>query len=318
MRGKVLLITLGTPLGGKPRPWEHFKVPALMVNAYEMIKENWLRQKVREKGGLHNVLDFDGIVLLDSGGYQSMIHGIEVNLKLLKEIFEMSKADYLFSLDYPCSLIKNNKIKTQLTISNYHELSQIIKEVIPIVHPPLRRALEEYEAYEKQSPECIGIGGLVPMMLKFSKRGKQAIDLIAEIRSRHRGSIHVMGLGAPTVIPILEALHCTSTDSASWRIKAAHGKIMLPHGGERYVSNRGAKFGVISLSEEEESTIEKLNCPILKEYGWEGLEKSFRIRALFNAWITLYPPHEGDQLNGPFSKLLDYAQGIAGKKGLAI
>jgi len=307
-----MLIALGTPLRGRPRPWEHFKVPAIMVNAYEIIRNKTLRQDIQTKGGIHEFLDYDGTVFLDSGGFQAMVYGIDIKLEKLVDIYNMAQPDYCFSLDYPSSLARNSEKKIARTISNYEELRKSFRKVIPVLHPKMERALREYEAYQKHSPEYVAIGGLVPMMRTtkgVADGRKKAIDLIAEVRKRHDAFLHIMGLGAPTIIPILKFLNCTSTDSATWRIKAAHGKIMLPSEGERYVSNKGAKFGIVTLSEVEVELIERLGCPILGECGWEGLEESFEYRALFNAWITIYAMNDERNINGPFNNLLQYAQG---------
>ena len=307
-----MLVALGTPLKGRPRPWEHFKVPALMVNAYEIIKSEKLRRDIQAKGGLHEFLNYDGTIFLDSGGFQAMKHGIDIQISELIDVYEMAGADYYFSLDYPSSSARNSEKKILRTISNFEKLRKTMEHVIPVVHPNIKRALREYEAYKEHNPEYIAIGGLVPLMLTtrgLSNGRKNAIDLIVEIRKAHLRTLHVMGLGAPTVIPILKSLNCNSTDSASWRIKAAHGKVMLPNGGERYITKKGAKFGVVPLNNVEKRSIEKLNCPILNEHAWKELEKSFEIRALFNAWITLQSNnfHEGIA-NGPFNRLFNYAQ----------
>jgi len=308
-----LLIALGTPLKGRPRPWEHFEFPAIMANAYEIIKKEKLRQEIKAKGGLHRFLKYDGIIFLDSGGFQAMAHGIDIKLKSLIEVYNFAKADYYFSLDYPSSSARNSEKKIARTISNYKELKKVVGQVIPIVHPKIERAIREYEAYETYDPPYIAIGGLVPLMMTskgISSGRKMAIDLIAEMKKRHNSYLHVMGLGAPTVTPILKVLKCTSTDSTAWRVKAAHGKIMIPNRGERYVSKKRARFGVVSISEEDKGAIEKTRCPILKECGWDNLEKSFEARALLNAWVTLYCAEATAQLNGPFSTLLEYARNI--------
>lgn len=303
-------MALGTLLKGKPKPWEYFEVPAILVNAYEIIKKKKLLSEIRRKGGLHKFLEYDGIIFLDSGGFQAMIRNISINLNSLTKIYKVAKADYFFSLDYPCISNENLKKSMQKTILNYKKLREKVKNIIPVVHPPIERALKEYEAYIAHDPKYLAIGGLVPLMRTtkgISDGRKKVVEIIAEIRNRFRSSIHVMGLGAPTVIPLLKVLKCDSTDSASWRIKAAHGKIMLPNGGERHITNKSAKFGVVKLREEEKRMLDKLNCPVLKEYGWEKLESSFEVRALFNAWIMIYSNKNTQAVNGVFSKLLDYA-----------
>ncbi|MEM2293001.1 MAG: hypothetical protein QXS74_08185 [Nitrososphaeria archaeon] len=308
-----MLVALGTPLKGRPRPWEHFEVPALMVNAYEIIKNEKLRKEIEKKGGLHDFLNFDGTIFLDSGGYQAMKNGIDIKIDDLVEVYKLAEADFYFSLDYPSYKIRNCKSKITKTITNYEKLRKVVENVIPIVHPDINRALIEFNAYSKYSPKYMAVGGLVPLVLTtkgLSNGRKKAVDLIAEIRVLHKGKLHVMGLGAPTVIPILKTLNCDSTDSASWRLKAAHGKIMLPNGGERYISLTGAKFGVVSLSAQEIEFIEKLQPPVFKEFDWKDLQSSFEVRALFNAWITLTVAIEPErwQANGVFGKLLNYAR----------
>ena len=303
-------MALGTPLKGRPRPWEHFKVPALMVNAYEIIKSENLHREIQAKGGLHEFLNYNGTIFLDSGGFQAMKHGIDIEISKLIDVYKMAEADYYFSLDYPSSSARNSEKKILRTISNFEKLRKAIEHIIPIVHPNIKRALREYKAYKQYNPEYIAIGGLVPLILTtkgLSNGRKRALDLMAEIRKRHKSYLHVMGLGAPTVIPILKILKCNSTDSAAWRIKAAHGKIMIPNKGERYVSNKKAKFGVVFLCEEDRQRIEEIGCPILKEHDWSCLEKSFEARALLNAWVTLYCTENNENTNGPFAALLKYA-----------
>jgi len=307
-----LLVALGTPLKARPRPWEYFKVPALMVNAYEIIKNESLRKKIHAKG-LHEFLNYDGTIFLDSGGYQAMKKGIDIKIEELIQVYKLAEANFYFSLDYPSYTPRNCKVKIAKTIANYEKLCKVIENVIPIVHPNINRALTEFEAYSKHSPQYIAIGGLVPLMLTtkgFLNGRKKAIDLIAKLRKLHKDKLHVMGLGAPTVLPIIELLNCDSTDSASWRLKAAHGKIMLPNGGERYISFKGAKFGVVHLGTYELEFIEKLQSPILMEYGWEDLQRSFEVRALFNAWVTLLVAEKPElwEVNGTFSRLVRYAK----------
>jgi len=291
----------------------YFEVPALLVNSYEILKNEKLYLKIRERGGIKKFLDYDGIVYLDSGGFQAMRHKLDIDLKVLVKIYRASRADYYFSLDYPSPKAIASDDDVSRTITNYKELRKSIRDVIPIVHPPYERMLKEFEAYMEYDPLVMAIGGLVPLVrtVKGVLNGRRrAIEMIASLRERFSNSLHVMGLGAPTIIPILKTLRCDSTDSASWRVKAAHGKIMLPNGGERYVSSRNANFGVIKLKEEEIRELEKLDCPILKEFGWEGITNSFEVRALFNAWITLYSISnevKSEEMNGPFAKLLTYA-----------
>lgn len=143
-----MLVALGTPLTSNPRPWKHFEVPALLVNAYEIIKRKGLLNEIRLKGGLHSFLEYDGVVFMDSGGFQAMKYGVEIDLNKLAKIYLTVDADYYFSLDYP-SLSSKEKTRKKIdrTIKNFKKMRKHIEKLIPIVHPNLTRALEEYEAY---------------------------------------------------------------------------------------------------------------------------------------------------------------------------
>ncbi|MEM1804186.1 MAG: hypothetical protein QXR80_06790, partial [Desulfurococcaceae archaeon] len=81
-----------------------------------------------------------------------------------------------------------------------------------------------------------------------------------------------------------------STDSATWRLKAAYGKVILPGGGERHVTSRAVSFG---KAKPKDGELEEL-YRFLKETGfpaldgfYEKIRTSFEYRALVNAWVVV-------------------------------
>lgn len=115
--------------------------------------------------------------------------------------------------------------------------------------------------------------------------------LIAETRRVYRGRLHVLGLGSPSVTPILAKIGVDSTDSATWRLKAAYGKVVLPGGGERHVTNRVVNFGRAKATLEDLHTLytflKNTGFPALDDF-YQRLSTSFEYRALVNAWVVLH------------------------------
>ena len=61
--------------------WDRYGIQALITNSYIMWKHDDLR-KVAEQDGVHNLLDFPGVIMTDSGTFQSYVYGdVEVGVE---------------------------------------------------------------------------------------------------------------------------------------------------------------------------------------------------------------------------------------------
>ncbi|MFN3804949.1 MAG: tRNA-ribosyltransferase [Pyrobaculum sp.] len=273
-------IALGTPIKASPKPWLYFRVPALLINALEV------------RGDPRSMLQYDGELWLDSGGYQVMRRGIPVDVQYIVRIYQSVDADLYFSLDVPPTPQDPPELarkKLERSYENWLKLSKTM-EVVPVLHVYKDRklSLEYLERYE--NAPALAIGGAVPYVL--TTRGtsrRHALTIIEAARRRFKGRLHVFGLGSPAVTPILRALGVDTTDAATWRLKAAYGKVILPGGGERHVTNREVRFG---KAKPKDGELEEL-YRFLRETGFPlvdnffgGLDK-FEYRALVNAWVTL-------------------------------
>jgi len=315
-------IILGTPITGTPKPWEYFDVPAIMVNAYELIKSQKIFKKVKEKG-LRKILNFDGEIYVDSGGYQCLRHGIHIDVKSIAKIYKILDADYYVSLDYPLNIsnvdsksenksMRLMKKVAKRNVRNYKVLYKEykVKNLIPVLHPPEQLASTEYQLLiEITDSDIFAFGGLVPYFLTtkgVSNGRKVGIKMLYWLRKIYPGKIHVMGLGAPSIIPILSKLNIDSTDSSTWRLKAAYGKIILPGKGERHISSREINFGRKKISSEEIEMVNRILDDLCISITYEDLKCSFKLRALFNAYVVLrYNNYYSD--DNAFRALLEYA-----------
>lgn len=297
-----LKILLGTPPRAIPKPWITFagvvKVPVI-VSAFELLK-------IKPPGDspLHTLLQHGDEVWVDSGGYQFLSRGIEISVDDVAKVYiNFWDASKYLSLDYPPLPADDEYVasrKFRKSIEAYRRLSKLLEregiEVMPVVHyyrdeELVGKVMNEVLNY---NPREIAVGGLVPYILVTRNVPRnsrwRALNFIIRVINEFRGRIHVLGLGSPSITPILEMLGVYSTDSSTWRVKAAYGKVILPGGGERHVTGRSINFGrrIIKPSELEELYVflRDTGFPLINDYP-SKLYTSFEYRALVNAWVTL-------------------------------
>ncbi|MCG2869493.1 MAG: hypothetical protein L7H10_01945 [Vulcanisaeta sp.] len=296
-------VILGAPIRSRPKPWLFFRVPAVMVNAFDIV-----RSGVREHV-VKNLLQYDGEVWMDSGGYQFLKHGKVLDIEDLAALYDRYwDVRYYLNLDYPPSPTDSEgevRSKLKASLRNYEYLTRRFDNVIPVIHYHHRTdIISEYLVkYLDRNPPCIAIGGLVPYVLisrnvpKNSR--KLALEFLLRVRQETKACIHVLGLGSPVINPILKAIGVDSTDTSTWRVKAAYGKVVMPGGGERHVSGRAINFGGKEATSDDLARLYRFlretGFPLIDRF-FEELQTSFEYRALVNAWVILNsyePPSTG-------------------------
>ncbi|MEM4652313.1 MAG: tRNA-ribosyltransferase [Pyrobaculum sp.] len=280
-------VVLGSPVNAVPKPWLYFDVPAVMINALDVKKDP------------RAALGYEGELWVDSGGYQILKRGLSVDVDKIAEVFKRVDAQLYFSLDVPPSPgdpPEEAEKKFRKSYQNWLRLRRAVGDaVMPVLHVYRDPALfERYLALYRDAP-ALAIGAAVPYVLitRGVPRGSRelALRLIQRAREEFRGPIHVMGMGSPAVTPILAAVGVDSTDSATWRLKAAYGKVLLPGGGERHVTDRRVNFGKAKPKDGElEELYNFLNArgfPHLEDF-FERIRTSFEYRALVNAFVVIH------------------------------
>lgn len=289
-------IILGTPVNSRPKPWLYFRVPAIMVNAFDIMRSRGSRREHVIK----NVLQYDGEVWMDSGGFQFLRHGKVPNIEDLAKVYSQYwDIRYFLNLDYPPSPPTDDEhdLETKLrkSLNNYEYLIRRFDNVLPVIHYHWRtEVITKYIIkYLDYNPKCIAIGGLVPYVLiskgvpKDSRRS--AIKFLLRTKQETGMCIHVLGLGSPVINPILKFINIDSTDTSTWRVKAAYGKVVMPGGGERHVSGRSINFGGKEASRDDlvrlYAFLRDTGFPVIDRFN--DIMTSFEYRALVNAWVVL-------------------------------
>lgn len=297
---KSPFLWFGTPIGGVPKPWKHFKIDGLMPNAFDIMRSPSAYESVSKKG-IHSRLGFHGLVMMDSGGFLFMKkRDVTISAFDVLDLYENGKPNLGVVLDHPLvpKLSNHVKRKRQLkTLSNTRAMVSNRKSsnpvIVPVVHGYTPDSIKWYlRRLDKIGHfPMYGIGSLVPSVFNTKGNGGifNVIETIHEVR-KHLSSeakIHVFGIGSTLTMHLMFYAGVDSVDSSSWRRKAAYGAIQLPGIGDRYITGRAGKKTnkkYLDLSRAEERTLDACKCPACKKSSISELRGSFSLRALHNAW----------------------------------
>ena len=279
-------------INGTPKPWKHFEIEGVMVNAYEILRKN-RGNKIMERG-IHNYLDFKGLVAMDSGGFLFMEKNVlEMHPGTILELYEKSKPNFGVILDHPLqpSLSENEKKKRQLkTLENTKYMVDAHKGKNPILIPVIHgHSLKEIAWFINELDkigdfEIYGIGSLVPSVFHTKSAGGiyDLIKIVSFVKKMLPDKkLHVFGVGSTLTMHLMFYIGADSVDSSGWRKKAAYGAIQLPGAGDRYITKNKKHKDYPGLSEVEKRILENCDCP----YSIDSLMQSFKLRALHNAWV---------------------------------
>lgn len=216
---------------------EEFGFEALITNAY-ILKKHFQNQPAKE--GLHKFLDYEGVIMTDSGAYQILVYGdIEAESKEIVQYQECIGSDIATILDVP----------TGWKVSENHA-EQTVKET-------LKRAKEFFTIKTRDDVLWVGPvqGGLyLNLVAKSAKKmGKMPFQIHAlgsptEVMERYRFDVlvdmimtakmnlpverpfHLFGAGHPFMFSLAVALGCDLFDSAAYAKYAKQNRYMTENG----------------------------------------------------------------------------------------
>ncbi|MGQ9513520.1 MAG: tRNA guanosine(15) transglycosylase TgtA [Thermoproteota archaeon] len=217
--------------------YDKYGIRALMTNAYLVRK--YFGQEAIEKG-IHRLLDFEGLIVTDSGAYQALKYGgIDVEQKEILDFQEAIHPDVGVILDVPTGS-ELDKVQAKFTVEE-----------------TIRRADEALSLREKKDIVWIGPiqGGTHLDLLSFSARemSKRPYSILAlgsptVVMERYRYSalvdmimttkmnippsrpLHLFGAGHPSMLSFAVALGCDLFDSAAYALFAYEDRYMTENG----------------------------------------------------------------------------------------
>lgn len=261
-------------------------------------------------------------LFLDNGAYSIFKNNynkrkkkVKLNLDSIINIQEKFNPKYTVPFDYPLNQNMNRNImekKWKQTLENidYWDNSTNLN-IVPALHGWNKTSLtNNLNILHKKNFYYIALGSTFILDTSFkgyfgdrqpNKSIYEAFIYLASLGKKINVDFHIFGLGSsPLAYHLAAYCEIKSSDSSGYRRKAAFGKIILPHTGERYAGNGKATFGVNrnrKLSYENIFSIddkEKLKncacpeCRKISKHGyrrWKHLCSDWTVRAKHNKWV---------------------------------
>jgi 7-cyano-7-deazaguanine tRNA-ribosyltransferase len=218
-----------------------FKLDLMITNSYIIWKNEELRQTAVEKG-LHGMLDFDGMIMTDSGAFQLYAYGgVEVDNPTIIDFQQKIKTDIGVILDIP-KYGTHSEVEAALTTTlkrareweSLRASSEGLRNMGwagPIQGADHQDLLEKSLRTMSQLPfDVYALGTCVPFLEKY-EFGKIVQNIITcrSILPLNK-PLHTFGAGLPQFFAIAVAAGSDLFDSAAYVLYAENGRYMTLEG----------------------------------------------------------------------------------------
>ncbi|MGD8505083.1 MAG: tRNA guanosine(15) transglycosylase TgtA [Candidatus Bathyarchaeota archaeon] len=244
---------------------ELFGCKALITNAY-IIKKNFAGKAVHKS--LHKLLDFDGVLMTDSGAYQILVYGnVEVSPEEIVSYQEEINTDIATILDVPTGW-EVSKEHVQCTVKETLKRAEKLQKIktrndIVWVGPVQGGSFLDLVAKSAKSMgklpfEIHALGSPTPVMEQYLFDTLVDMILTAKMNLPPDRPLHLFGAGHPFMFALAVALGCDLFDSAAYAIFAREDRYMTEHGTTRL----------------NKLTYLPCSCPICTKYDTKNLRET--------------------------------------------
>ena len=215
----------------------NFGFEALITNAY-ILKKRYQNQLAPQ--GLHKFLDYDGVVMTDSGAYQILVYGdIDVSPKEIVEYQEAVGSDVATILDIPTGWQVTEQHARQTVNETLKRARQFLKQktrddilwVGPVQGGRYLNLVARSAKQMSRLPFQIhALGSPTEVMKRY--RFDVLVDMImtAKMNLPPDRPLHLFGAGHPFMFALAVALGCDLFDSAAYSLYAKEGRYMTEDG----------------------------------------------------------------------------------------
>ncbi|NJE75880.1 tRNA guanosine(15) transglycosylase TgtA [Thermococcus sp. ES12] len=263
-----------------PKELKEMGFDMVITNSYIIYKTPELREKALEIG-IHRLLDYDGIIEVDSGSFQLMRYGeVEVTNREIIEFQERIGVDIGTFLDIPTPpdaprekaeedlRVTLERAKEAEGVKNIAMNAAVQGSTYPDLRTYAARKLSEMNF------EIHPVGAVVPLMESY--RYKDLVDVViaSKLGLRPDRPVHLFGAGHPMIFALAVAMGVDLFDSASYALYAKDDRYLTPEGTKRL----------------EELEYFPCSCPVCSRYTPQELrempkEERTRLLALHNLWV---------------------------------
>ena len=216
---------------------ELFNCRALITNAY-IIRKHFEEEAARK--GIHRFLDFSGVIMTDSGAYQTLVYGdVEVSCEEIVQFQEDIETDIATILDVPTGWGVSKEYAQSTvneTLRRAGGLSEIkTRDDIAWVGPVqggqyLDLVARSAVGMGKLPFEIHALGSPTPVMEQYLFGTLLEMIMAAKMNLPVERPLHLFGAGHPFMFALAVALGCDLFDSAAYAKYARD---------ERYMTERG-------------------------------------------------------------------------------
>lgn len=222
----------------KPREMRNLLgVRAIITNSY-IIKETPGLAERAEREGLHSLLDFDGIVMTDSGTFQGHVYGdIDVDHRDIVKFQTKIGSDIGTILD----VFSEPDFTRERTEQAVNETLRRARESTEHKGDMLLAGTVQGGVFSDLRESCARqlsqldfdvhpIGGVVPLLENYRYSDVAEIIVASKRGLDPSRPVHLFGAGHPMVFPLAVLLGCDMFDSASYAKYAREERIMYSTG----------------------------------------------------------------------------------------
>ena len=215
----------------------------VITNAY-ITKNNYGDEAIKK--GIHKIIDFDGAVMTDSGGYQVLEYGdVKVSPTDIANFEKGILTDFAIPLDKPTGFglpLKKAEAYVKHTLKVSKQTLDDSEDNGQIWIGPIQGG-EHFELVAKSTKKLVDIGfqmlalgSPVEFLESYEYRLLAQMIVAAKKQMPYSIPLHLFGAGHPLTIPFAVALGCDTFDSASYILYAKHHRYITDD-GTRYLSD---------------------------------------------------------------------------------
>lgn len=216
---------------------DRFGFNALITNSYIIRNTPELKEKAQAVG-LHEMLDFPGVIMTDSGTFQSHMYGeVEVTNEEIVEFQKSIGTDIGTVLDVftePDWSHEKTKRSLETTLERTRKACEIKGDMMinGVVQGSVYTDLREYSAsaMADMDVDVHPVGGVVPLMEQY--RYSELVDVVMSSKKGLNPSrpVHLFGAGHPMILALATLMGCDLFDSASYAKFARDDRMMFLDG----------------------------------------------------------------------------------------
>ena len=265
-----------------PSEMKKMGVEGIITNAYIFSKSDEFRGPALEKG-LHEVLDFDGLIMTDSGSFQMSVYGsVDITNEQTLSFQRDIGSDLWVPLDiptHPDAAREDVIAQMDITMNRMKEAKELFGDDAPIAGPVQGATFEDLRESAGKRVSEMGfaycpVGAVVPLLENYRYRELVDVVLAAKKGLNPGACVHLFGAGHPSMFALAAALGCDVFDSAAYALYAKEGRYITPSG---------------TLHLEDMSEL-PCACPVCRSHTVEELRKSpdkEKLLAYHNLAVTM-------------------------------